>query len=306
MVKNHFNLLRELCSIHGPSGEEAEIKNYILKYINENQQYFLVKPKIITEIQDNLILVFGRPETVIFAHLDSIGFTVRYQDQLVPIGSPDIEEGVLLTGRDSLGEIECETRIDDNNRVYYNFGRGIETGTSLVFKDNFRETEEYIQSQYIDNRLGVFSAIKVAETLTDGVIAFSTYEENGGGSVPKILRFLMENYAIKNALISDITWATDGVFPGKGVVISLRDRNIPRKNFTDKVRLLAAESGIPFQIEVEGGGSSDGREVQDSPYPINWCFIGAPEENVHSPNEKVMKTDIESMIGLYRFLMKKL
>ena len=99
---------------------------------------------------------------------------------------------------------------------------------------------------------------------------------------------------------------TEGVHHGQGVVISLRDKNIPRKVFVDKVVLLAEESGIPYQLEVEGAGSSDGREVQQSPYPIDWCFIGAPEDHVHSPDEKVHLKDIDAMIHMYQYLMKAL
>ena len=66
---------------------------------------------------------------------------------------------------------------------------------------------------------------------------------------------------------------------------------------------LAEKSNIPFQLEVEASGSSDGREVHHSPYPIDWVFIGAAEENVHSPFEKVYKKDIVSMLEMYQFLM---
>ena len=61
-----------------------------------------------------------------------------------------------------------------------------------------------------------------------------------------------------------------------------------------------------FQLEVESSGGSDGNEIQKSPYPINWCFIGAPEQNVHSPNEKVHKSDIQAMLELYKYLMENL
>jgi putative aminopeptidase FrvX len=57
---------------------------------------------------------------------------------------------------------------------------------------------------------------------------------------------------------------------------------------------------------VEGMGSSDGRELQLSPYPFDWCFVGAPEQNPHTPDEKVHKDDIKSMIALYEVLMKDL
>jgi putative aminopeptidase FrvX len=148
--------------------------------------------------------------------------------------------------------------------------------------------------------------LKVAETLKDGVIVFSCWEEHGGGSVPYLAKFIYEKWKVKQALISDITWVTDGVLPGKGVVISLRDRNIPRKTFLNRIIEIAKKRKVDFQLEVEGMGSSDGRELQTSPYPFDWCFVGAPEQNAHTPHEKVHKDDIKSMISLYEWLMKDL
>jgi di/tripeptidase len=46
--------------------------------------------------------------------------------------------------------------------------------------------------------------------------------------------------------------------------------------------------------------------LQKQPYPIDWCFVGAPEENVHSPDEKVNKEDIQSMLEMYKYLVDKL
>ena len=43
-----------------------------------------------------------------------------------------------------------------------------------------------------------------------------------------------------------------------------------------------------------------------SPFPVDWCFIGAAEQNVHSPKEKVHKDDIKSMVEIYEMLMKEL
>ena len=57
---------------------------------------------------------------------------------------------------------------------------------------------------------------------------------------------------------------------------------------------------------MENTGGSDGNSLQNSEYPWDWCFVGAPEDNVHSPNEKVHKKDIDSMLKLYKELMRKL
>ena len=63
----------------------------------------------------------------------------------------------------------------------------------------------------------------------------------------------------------------------------MRDKSIPRKSFVNKIIRIATRRDVKFQLEVEGAGGSDGKELQASPYPFDWCFIGAPEDNVHTP-----------------------
>jgi putative aminopeptidase FrvX len=117
---------------------------------------------------------------------------------------------------------------------------------------------------------------------------------------------LFRNYGVSQALISDITWVTDGVPAGKGVAVSLRDSFIPRKSYLNKIVEIAEKTQIPFQLEVESEGGSDGSEIQRSAVPMDWCFIGAPELYAHTPNEQVHVTDVEAMVNLYQVLMKEL
>ena len=303
-----MELLQQLCQIQAPAGNESAMTDFLIDYVERNSKGWVAQPEIFTgpELQDCVVLKFGNPRTAVFAHIDSIGFTVRYENQLVPIGGPDVENGYRLVGEDSLSLIACELEVNEEGNLFYKFPRAIERGTELTFECNFRETIDYVQSCYLDNRLGVYCALELARTLKDGVIVFSTWEEHGGGSVPYLTKFMVEKWNIRQALVCDITWVTEGVHHGKGVAISMRDRNVPRRSYVDKIIGLAQASGIDFQIEVEGAGSSDGRELQQSPYPIDWCFVGAPEDNVHSPNEKVHKHDITSMIDLYKYLMLNL
>lgn len=307
-----MKLLKKLIEIRGASGDEATIKDFILQYVLENQEKWTVKPEIIhgKGFQDTLILVFGKPTTAIYAHTDTIGFSVAYDNQLYKIGGPRTNDNYTLVGSDSQGEIETELMVIEDSHGGQSlrcvFPRTIDRGTNLTFKPNFRETDEYIQSPYLDNRLGVWNALKVAETLENGAIVFSTYEEHGGNSVGFTARYLWEKLGVSQALISDITWVTDGVVHGGGVAISMRDSGIPRKSYLNKIIQLANESGIKYQLEVESAGGSDGTMLQKTDLPIDWLFIGAPEDFVHSPDEKVFKYDIMCMVELYRFLMKKL
>lgn len=306
-----MELLQKLCSIAAPSGNEAPMKKFILEYLNENISNFKVKPIVISDgIQDCLVLKFGKPKTAVFAHLDSIGFTVRYDKELVKIGGPKSYDGIKLVGKDSNGEIETEiyNYEDDhgNNHIEYLLDREIDRATELTFKPNWREDDQFIQCCYMDNRLGVWNALEIAKTLENGIICFSTYEEVGGGSVGFLGKYIYEKWGVNQALISDITWVTNGVKHGEGVVISRRDSGLPRRSYVDRIIEIADKSNIPYQIEVESTGGSDGNQLQKSPYPFDWCFIGAPEDFVHSPDEKVHKNDVKHMVELYQLLMQKL
>ncbi|MCB0379927.1 MAG: M20/M25/M40 family metallo-hydrolase [Flavobacteriales bacterium] len=307
-----MKLLQQLCEIQAPSGSEYTMTDFLLKYIKKEKKNWKVQPEILygEDFQDCIILVFGKPRTAIFAHMDSVGYTVGYENNLIKIGGPSAKKGAKLIGSDSKGKIECTLKVeaDDHDFLTYSadFKREIDRATSLTYKPDFREDKNYIQCCYMDNRLGMWNALQVAKTLENGSIVFSAWEEHGGGSVGYLGKFLYEGYGVKQALISDITWITKGVQHGKGVAISMRDSGIPRRTYLNRILELANKSKIPYQIEVESAGGSDGNALQRSSYPFDWCFIGAGEDNVHTPDEKVHKKDIKAMVDMYMYLMKNL
>nr|MBI1229319.1 aminopeptidase [Cytophagales bacterium] len=302
-----LKLLQDILAIPSVSGSESHFSGFLVDYVLQRRSKWKVTPELFfgEALQDNIVLAFGVPRTAIFAHLDTVGFMARYENQLVPIGGPEVQEGDVLVGEDAFGPIRCTAKIIED-ALFHDFKRGIIPGTILTYEQQVCISDEFIEAAYLDNRLGVYNALKQCETLENGLVIFSTYEEHGGGSIPLILKFCENKWDIKQALISDITWVTEGVSHHNGVVISIRDRNIPRRSFVDRLLALAEKSGIPYQIEVEAIGSSDGREVQLSPYPIDWCFIGAPEDGVHSALERVSMKDLEAMVLMYEYLLKVL
>jgi putative aminopeptidase FrvX len=307
-----MQLLKDLIAVRGASGDEGEIAAFIINYVKKNMENWNVQPRILSGegFQDAVVLVFGKPTTAVFAHIDSIGFTVGYQNNLIRIGGPQTIDGMELVGTDSKGEIDTELMLmeheNGSTQIQCVNEREIDRGTNLTFKPNYRETTDFIQSPYMDNRLGVWVALEIAKTLENGVLVFSTYEEHGGGSVGFLGRYLYDNFKIRQALIADITWVTDGVSHGKGVAISMRDQGIPRRSYLNRIIGLAKKHDKKYQLEVESAGGSDGTALQKSDDPFDWCFIGAPEDNVHTPDEIVHKFDIAEMVKLYQVLMAEL
>ncbi|MGZ4035877.1 MAG: aminopeptidase, partial [Bacteroidia bacterium] len=138
-----MKLLKEMSAIHAPSGNEGAMTKFLLNYIDKNKKSWKVKPKIYSGdgFQDCIVLVFGKPKTAIFAHIDSIGFTVRYGKQLVKIGGPRTIEGFELVGKDSKGKVECKLHVGKDGALSYHYKRDLERGTELTFKPNWRETK---------------------------------------------------------------------------------------------------------------------------------------------------------------------
>ena len=233
-----MELLKKLTEIRAAASDEAPMRDFIIDYVKSNSANWKTQPELVygKGFQDCLILVFGEPRTSIYAHMDSIGFSVGYEKDLIKVGGARTIDGMELVGSDSQGEIETELIVietEEHKSIQYVSDRVFDRGTLLTFKPNFRETEQYIQSPYLDNRLGVWNALKVAETLENGAIVFSTYEEHGGNSVGFCAKYLFDKYQLTQNLISDITWVTNGVKHGGGVAISMRDKGLPRRSFLE-------------------------------------------------------------------------
>ncbi|HWY36785.1 MAG TPA: hypothetical protein VNX68_19220, partial [Nitrosopumilaceae archaeon] len=70
-----FELLKTMCAIQAPSGNEVAMTNFLLHYIKSNHKKWSHSPKVYhgKNFQDCIVLVFGKPRTAIFSHIDSIG-----------------------------------------------------------------------------------------------------------------------------------------------------------------------------------------------------------------------------------------
>jgi putative aminopeptidase FrvX len=304
-----FTLLKKLCSIPGTSGDEQNVRNFVLEHIEADMETWKNQPEFWfgDGFQDCLVLVFGKPKTAFYAHLDTVGYTIRYDNYAIEIGGPDGKTGdklvFELNGKQKETRLICE---DDDHQALVDYSKKIEPGTTLTYAPNFFVENEFVKSPYLDNRLGVWALLQIAPWAKDVALVFTTYEEHGGGTAGYIARLLFEKYGVIQSIISDVTWVTSGVQPGKGPVISIRDSRIPRKSYVDKIKRIAEESEIQYQLEVEAVGGSDGREIQHLPYPIDWCFIGPPSYNPHSSLESVHQDDINGFVEFLATLAKKL
>lgn len=255
-------------------------------------------------IGNTLIVAKGRPRVAVFAHIDSVGFTLGYERRLIPVGGPQVTDntGVRATVGDRVYRGVVRVRDEDDDH-YELADSDAPPGTRWVYdtRPNFGATS--LQGAYMDNRFGVYTALHLIRELDDVLVAFTASEEAGGRGALDAGRWLHAETAIRRALIADITWATPYVVPGKGPAVSLRDAFVPRKAYFDRVRAAAERSGVPHQIEIESAGSSDGGMLERSGLGIDWIFVGACENGYHTATESLLREDAENMLRLYAHLV---
>lgn len=294
----NIETLFELLRLDSPSGDEGVIADWIDAWVRRN-----CPQARLARLGDSLIALRGEhPSTAIYAHIDTTGFTLGYDRRLISIGSPAPEDGTPV--RQKNGPLTGVVR--EREDVWELDGVDGVPGTRWVYAAEPKLEGDELRSPYLDNRAGVWAALTALRRCPSIAVAFTTGEEHSGQGAFVCARYLYENYAVDQALISDITWDTAHVHRGKGVAISLRDRMTPRQRFLDRVLDLAERTGIPFQREIESSGGSDGAYLQRSGFPIDWVFVGAPEKDPHSDHEVVDVRDLQSMSDMLAALVEGL
>lgn len=295
-----MELLLKLQSIPGPSGDEGRIADFLEQRCRE------IEGVSIRRVGDLVLAIRGRPKVAVFAHTDTIGFTQAYGRLLYPIGHPFVEGGEKIRSVDGKSEARVQVRQRGDKAEWRLKGAKGEPGMRWVYAAPLKVKRDQVSGPYLDNRAGVWNAVRVLERCEDIAVVFSPGEEHSGRGASVGARLVYNDLGITRALISDITWHTKWIKQGKGPAISLRDRSVPRQRFLDGVLALAEESGLPFQREIEREGGSDGSYLERSTFPIDWVFIGAPEKRTHTPRESCKISDLWATVDLYASLIPRL
>lgn len=291
--------LRALVAIEGTSGDEGRVVAAVAERVAK------LPDRRAERIQDNLIVWRGRPQVALFAHLDTVGFTLGYDHELVRIGGPHVEGGEAL--RSTVGGTTYRGRVVKRGEDWVLDGApDAPAGSRWVYDGDLDPDGVLVRGPYLDNRAGVWSALQVLAAAPEVAVAFTANEEHSGRGATTCARWLYDQLGVRQALISDITWHTRFIRRGRGPAVSLRDRNVPRQSYLDRVLAAAEASDILFQREIETDGSSDGGAIERSGVPIDWVFVGAPQESSHTPREVVDLNDLRDMARLTTHLVQAL
>ncbi|MGI4788100.1 MAG: hypothetical protein ACRYFS_04540 [Janthinobacterium lividum] len=296
-----LDLLWELFAQDSPAGDEGPLADWLETWVARE-----VPGANVQRLGDSLVVTRGsKPTTAIFAHIDTTGWTLGYDKQLVRIGGPNGKPGdsirpvrqpdtgnTLARRKDGTWKVQGKTEAPIGSRWVY---------AAVPALDG-----DQITGPYLDNRAGIWAALHALRECPEIAVALTVQEETRGIGAQVCACRLFETHGIQQALISDLTWDTKHIKRGLGVAVSLRDSSLPRQRYLDRVLALAETSGLPFQREVESSGGSDGAGIDRSGVPMDWVFIGAPEKAPHTARERVHTGDLQGMVKMLVHLVNGL
>ena len=334
-----MDLLKKLCETPGISGYEERIQKVIREELEK------VTDEVKVDKLGNVIGIKKAKKTsdkaspkkvMIAAHMDEIGFMVRFIDKegflrFVPVGGFDpktlIAQRVVVHGRKDIGgvigskpihilEEEERKKVPKIKDLFIDLGLKkdevleiVKPGDFVTLDRNFKElNDQIITAKALDDRAGVYVMIESLKRVKDweiDIYAVATVQEEVGLRGATVSSFSVEPDA---GIALDVTIASD--LPGTkeeerltnlggGTAISLMDSHtISNKKLVDFLRDIAEENKIKYQTDILLGGGTDAGAIQRSKSGVPVCTVSIPTRYIHSVVEMCNKEDIENSIKL--------
>lgn len=327
-------LLQSLTQAPGISGHEGEVRKIVIKEITS------LVDDVRIDAMGNVIATrkgSGGPRIMLAAHMDEIGFLVKYIDdrgfiRFQPVGGFDPRvlvaqrvtihtrqngpvTGVLQPGTKPIHLLtpadSKELKIED---LFIDLGlpgdevKSIVTRGDMVTLDGpYQRTGNLVTSRALDDRLLVYvmiEALRIADSKAEIVAVATTQEEVGlRGAGPAA-------YGVdpEVGIGLDVTLAND--IPGsspEAAITSLGDgpaikhfdsSQIPNPLLNEHFRELAERESIPYQLEILPRGGTDGGAIQRIRAGVPTTTLSVPTRYLHTVNESAAVSDIEYAIQL--------
>lgn len=330
-----MDILEKLCNLNGLSGDEDEVREYILKCI---QGYCSGQ----VDCAGNIIAfkkgVNRSQKKVLFeAHMDETGYMVKRinPDGLLSVESVGVSAGVsvgktvlvhgtangvkLIPGVIGAKPIhlldKSQTGIAPKmSELYIDIGAKNERrareivieGDSVYFDGQFGAFGRYCKGKALDDRAGCYDLIRLirSELMQDASFAFCVQEEVGlrgaaiaAQSVNPDLVVVLEGTTAADIAGVDASETVCRV--GQGVAISFADRGtVYDPELVARITALARQNGIAYQIKTFVSGGNDAASWQRACAGCKVITLSVPVRYLHSRISVAARSDIDSMFEL--------
>ncbi len=329
-----LDLLKRLCLIDGISGDEGAVSDFIINEIKDFCEYHI----------DNLgnIICFKKgknptlKKVMIDAHTDEVGLiitSVTEKGYLKFSTVGGIDAAALMLRRVSIGgkkngiigckpfhllEGDSAKKLPKVQDLYIDIGAKTKEealekvclGDSAVMVSDFEILGDAVKSKALDDRIGCLILIKLLKEFDeyDFYATFSTQEEVGLRGAKTAAFTIAPDFAIAidSTTAADIAGTPEEsrvCVQGKGAVVSFMDKSTV---YDKELYKAAMNSGILCQPKTFVSGGNNAGAIHLSGNGIRTMAISAPCRYIHSANSIVKFADIESMLSLSKYMLRKL
>ena len=320
------NVIFDLSSADGVSGEESCAAQYALKYLkNYTDDCFIKNGNVIGNFGNRKN---GTPHILIDAHIDQVGLIVTniYESGFIGfsnVGGIDRRllpaQQVCIHGKKKLAGVVCSTpphlsgsdnKINKIEDFYIDTGMSfeavsniVEPGDRITFASMPKELlNDRITGPALDDRSGVASILYALELLRNQKyecsfsVTFSAQEELGERGA-KIAAFDIDPDI---ALAVDVSLAYclgDREYEcgkmGQGPMIGISP-SLSRE-ISDKLIEISKNENIPYQLEVMNGlTSTNADQFSVNRTGCKACTVSIPLKYMHTPSEIIQIDDVEN------------
>lgn len=327
-----FELTKSLMNIRSTSGDEEAVGFYLRDHLESLG--WTVELQKVSENQNNVIAYLNeKPRVWMSTHTDTVPpFIAPTEDDEKIYGRGACDAKGIIAAQITAAEQLRGGGIEDIGLLYTVEEERSSEGAKAANLHPFAENCEYmINGEPTDNDLAVGSKgsfrLKIKTT---GKAAHSAYPEQGESAIEKLLDILEDVRHTKypsDEFFGETTvniGVIDGgvafnVIPPKaeaGLLIRLTTKREPIESALEnllrgrgEIEVLSCSEPVKM-LSVEGFEQKTVRFTTDIPYLTNWgqpLLLGPGSILVaHTKDEFVLKKDLETAVGLYVNLVKKL
>ena len=318
-----FELIQTLSAAHGPSGDEADIRNILSELASP------MADEVAWDTMGNLIVHRKGPgsKVMLAAHMDSIGFIVTHIEKegflrmgklggispkeavYTPIRFKNGVRGVVVPEEKAdFGKLKLdECYIDIGARDEEQAKKLVQVGDTAVYDSPCFLQGSGVISPYLDNRISCAVLLAVLERIqtsaNDLYFVFTSQEEVGLRGAKTAAWAVDPDWAIA----VDVTDVDDTpgsersgtVQLGQGASVKVMDSSIIcHPEVVAKLEGLAQVQGISVQRDIMRGGGTDAGAIHTTRLGVKTGGISVPCRYIHTPVEMADLGDAEACIKL--------
>ena len=331
--------LKALCALSGVSSFEDDVRSYIRQRVVPHADS--VRTDALGNL---IVFKRGKKPTgnrlMLCAHMDEVGLMVKSvsEDGYLKFGCVGgIDRRVLLGKEVAVGDKRIPgviglkaihlTTPEERKRVpkltdfYIDIGAKnkeealaqVEPGDVCTFVSETLELGGgMLKAKAIDDRVGCAVMVKLLEEdlPMDCTFVFTAQEEVGcrgafgaAFSVTPEIALVLEGTTAAD--VPSLTEDRQVCWPGKGPVLSWMDGGaIYDRALFERLRALAEENGLPWQMKHYVAGGTDARAVQSTKAGVRVAGISAAVRYLHAPNSVCSISDAEQILALARLFLQ--